>query len=109
MDEHPYFYVVLGVPPTATQAEITHAFRAKLRALHPDTRAAGVDDIELRHLLGAYAVLREPSRRAEYDRTARGARRPSQPIEVSVTHAPRRDAAPRPRSPLWAGPVRWHR
>ena len=31
-------YLVLGVSPTATQAEITHAYRDRLRAHHPDTR-----------------------------------------------------------------------
>ena len=30
-------YLVLGVSPTATQAEITHAYRDRLRAHHPDT------------------------------------------------------------------------
>ena len=33
-------YLVLGVSPTATQAEITHAYRTRLRAHHPDTRHA---------------------------------------------------------------------
>jgi hypothetical protein len=33
-------YLVLGVSPTATQAEITHAYRDRLRAHHPDTRHA---------------------------------------------------------------------
>ncbi len=28
-------YLVLGVSPTATQAEITHAYRTRLRAHHP--------------------------------------------------------------------------
>ena len=36
--EHPDPYLVLGVSPTATQAEITHAYRTRLRAHHPDTR-----------------------------------------------------------------------
>src|SRR4029453_14757940 len=31
-------YLVLGVSPTATQAEITHAYPDRLRAHHPDTR-----------------------------------------------------------------------
>jgi curved DNA-binding protein CbpA len=29
-------YLVLGVAPTATQAEITHAYRTHLRAHHPE-------------------------------------------------------------------------
>ena len=36
--EHPDPYLVLGVSPTATAAEITHAYRTRLRAHHPDTR-----------------------------------------------------------------------
>src|SRR5690242_19914789 len=63
-------YTVLGVTRTATPAEITHAFRAKLRSLHPDTRPAAVGDAELREVLAAYAQLRDPARRAEYDRAA---------------------------------------
>ncbi len=36
--QNPDPYLVLGVSPTATQAEITHAYRTRLRAHHPDTR-----------------------------------------------------------------------
>ncbi len=55
-DHNPY--AVLGVTPIATPAEINQAFRARLRALHPDTRhhdaggAAG--DTALRQLIAAY-------------------------------------------------------
>jgi GR25 family glycosyltransferase involved in LPS biosynthesis len=63
-------YAVLGVTPTATPAEIAHAFRAKLRALHPDTSSAAVGDTELRQVLAAYGLLRDPDHRADYDRTA---------------------------------------
>src|ERR1700744_887865 len=64
-------YRVLGVPPTATQAEITHAYRTHLRAHHPDTRpaqSAHTADDYLRQVLAAYALLRAPARRAAYDR-----------------------------------------
>jgi len=36
--QNPDPYLVLGVSPTATQAQITHAYRTRLRAHHPDTR-----------------------------------------------------------------------
>ena len=36
--QNPDPYLVLGVSPTATQADITHAYRTRLRAHHPDTR-----------------------------------------------------------------------
>src|ERR1700747_1910448 len=68
---HPDPYLVLGVAPTATQAEITHAYRTHLRAHHPDTRpaqSAHTADDHLRQVLAAYALLRDPARRAAYDR-----------------------------------------
>src|ERR1700751_3827544 len=64
-------YRVLGVPPTATQAEITHAYRTHLRAHHPDTRparSAHTADEHLRRGLAPYALLPAPARRADYDR-----------------------------------------
>jgi curved DNA-binding protein CbpA len=124
MDEHRCFYAVLGVPPTATPAEITHAFRAKLHALHPDTRSAAADDTELGYVLAAYDVLRDPVRRAEYDRTAGRSLRPDTnstlpsrhpraesvgPVVVSVTHRRSPDSGRAADPPLWAGPVRRHR
>ena len=69
--ENPDPYLVLGVSPTATQAEITHAYRTRLRAHHPDTRhppASQTADDDLRQVLAAYDLLRDPARRADYDR-----------------------------------------
>jgi curved DNA-binding protein CbpA len=67
-------YAVLGLKPTATSDEITRAYRSQVRALHPDTRATPqaiphVDE-QLRRVLAAYALLRDPERRARYDRAA---------------------------------------
>ena len=121
-------YLVLGVSPTATQAEITHAYRTRLRAHHPDTRqtpASQTADEHLRQLLAAYALLRDPTRRADYDRaTAQTAKPPphsptgprpadrprTRAIQIPITYrnatTPATDvAAP----PLRAGPVRRHR
>ena len=116
-------YTVLGVSRSATPAEITHAYRQKLRAQHPDTRspqeaAARVGDEQLQRLLAAYAILRDSARRAAFDRTARTtAPRPTevttaggaQRVDIPVTHNPQAhpDSARTP--PLWAGPVRRHR
>jgi curved DNA-binding protein CbpA len=120
-------YLVLGVSPTATQAEITHAYRARLRAHHPDTRPTPppqTADEHLRQLLAAYALLRDPARRADYDRaTAAAAPQPHrQPEPTPVGHPPaarvripvtyRRANTPTARvsaPPLRAGPVRRHR
>ena len=67
-------YSVLGVSPTATQAEITHAYRRHLRDHHPDIRSRESNseaDERLRQVLEAYALLRDPHRRAAYDRAHR--------------------------------------
>jgi curved DNA-binding protein CbpA len=120
-------YLVLGVSPTATQAEITHAYRTRLRAHHPDTRqtpSSQTADEHLRQLLAAYALLRDPTRRADYDRATAHIAKPSPhsptgpaPVDPSLADAiqipityrnattPVPDAAP----PLRAGPVRRHR
>ena len=121
-------YLVLSVSPTATQAEITHAYRARLRAHHPDTRntpSSRTADEHLREVLTAYALLRDPARRSDYDRAAaRDADPPTDSPEVStsVSSSPVgrvqipiiyrttiTSAAPSSAPPLWAGPVRRHR
>jgi curved DNA-binding protein CbpA len=120
-------YTVLGVTTTATPAEITHAFRAKLRALHPDTGSAAVGDTQLRQVLAAYGLLRDPDRRADYDRTAnltpapppprssgpsaprRTRPNPAGPVQIPVTyHRKHSQGPPDAGRPLWAGPVRRH-
>lgn len=68
-------YAVLGLSPTATPDEITHAYRTQVRAFHPDTRttpksALPPADEQLRQVLAAYALLRDTQRRARYDRQA---------------------------------------
>jgi curved DNA-binding protein CbpA len=67
------YYAVLGVSSDATQEEIRKAFRERVRACHPD-RLAGLDE-DLQRLAEekmvalneAYAVLRNPARRAAHD------------------------------------------
>lgn len=75
-------YTVLGVRPGANQLEIRDAYRAAMRAAHPD-RATGEVDRARRtarsaEINGAYEVLGDPERRAAYDLEiqATGAARP---------------------------------
>ena len=126
--EHPDPYLVLGVSPTATPAEITHAYRDRLRAHHPDTRhppASKTADDDLRQVVAAYALLRDPARRADYDRaTAHTAtppphrphgptpvdRPPIGPVEIPINYRTTNTAAADVAAPpLRAGPVRRHR
>lgn len=60
-------YDDLGVRPTATHDEIRRAFCRQARWLHPDVNPSRTADVRFRRLHRAYAVLRDPATRAEYD------------------------------------------
>lgn len=122
--EHPDPYLVLGVLPTATPAEITHAYRTRLRAHHPDTRPTPpphTADDDLRQVLAAYALLRDPARRAAYDhpstpppRSPHGPTPADRPpvgrVPIPITYrTSRTSTADASSPPLRAGPVRRHR
>lgn len=91
--EHRDPYVVLGVGRQASPAEIAHAYRRAARATHPDSASAGAGSAEgFRDVSDAYETLRDPARRASYDRAhplARGSGRGSPPpaIRGSVRYA----------------------
>ncbi len=66
------YYKVLGVSATATQKEITKAYRALARDLHPDKNPG--DDVaeeRFKELSAAYDVLGNEERRSEYDEVRR--------------------------------------
>ena len=67
--EYQDYYAVLGVPRTASQAEIKKAFRKAARTHHPDTNK---DDAAAEHAFKAVneanAVLSDPKKRELYDR-----------------------------------------
>lgn len=58
-------YEVLGVAKDATPAEISAAYRAKAATLHPDV---GGDEEAFARLGTAVMILRNPERRAKFDR-----------------------------------------
>src|SRR6185312_3568096 len=59
------YYQILGVAPTATQAAIKTAFRAKALTTHSDK---GGDDAAMALLTEAYQTLYDPQQRAAFDR-----------------------------------------
>ncbi|HEV7208281.1 MAG TPA: J domain-containing protein [Mycobacteriales bacterium] len=101
-------YAILRISPQATQDQLRHAYRILLRQHHPDTRGTERDQdgtstpAALQQVLAAYEVLRDPARRADYDRYRGGTARKNLSFH-------RRRADPLANSPIRAGPVRWHR
>ena len=69
------YYSILGVEPSAGDAEIKTAYRRQARKYHPDvSKEAGAED-QFKAVNEAYEALRDPQKRAAYDQLrARGYR-----------------------------------
>ena len=61
-------YAVLGVDPDASQKEIKSAYRAKARALHPDTNPDPAAEEQFKAVQQAYDAVGDAAKRAAYDR-----------------------------------------
>ncbi|HZP72889.1 MAG TPA: DnaJ domain-containing protein [Gaiellaceae bacterium] len=60
-------YSILGVPRQASGEEIVRAYRRAARASHPDRGSGSAE--RFRAVSDAYDELRDPGRRAAYDRS----------------------------------------
>lgn len=93
------YYDVLGVDPDADLEAIRQAWRVRVRLLHPDRHVGSPDDVQAQaatetlRVNRAWATLRDPERRREYDRSIGATRervttanpRPQAPNRVAVT------------------------
>ena len=95
------YYNVLGIPETATQAEIKAAYRNLIKQVHPDTLAAlppylrRIAEDKTKEMTEAYSVLSDASKRRQYDRLLAEHRQQSAPPPAP---SPPPRAAPQPSS-----------
>jgi molecular chaperone DnaJ len=62
------FYALLGVARDATDSEIKKAYRKLAMEFHPDRNPAPEAEARFKEITEAYEVLRDPQKRAAYDR-----------------------------------------
>lgn len=62
----PDYYAILEVPTSASLEQIKQSYRRLVRLYHPDINK-GSEDIHIKQLNEAYAVLSDPMKRTAYD------------------------------------------
>jgi DnaJ family protein C protein 7 len=111
-NELPDYYGVLDVASTATKQEISRAYRALMRRHHPDLEGGTVSggDGGLLRIMEAFAVLRDPKTRAEYDRALSISRVPRAQIDRGGPREVPVRKVHTPQPPLLrVSPVLWER
>jgi curved DNA-binding protein len=68
------YYQIMGVAREATAAEIKQAYRRLARKYHPDVSKVKDAEARFKDVGEAYEVLKDPQKRAAYDRLGQGAR-----------------------------------
>ncbi len=63
------YYQVLGVPSTASDKDLTRAYRKLAKQYHPDANPGAED--RFKEITAAYDVLGDPAKRKEYDEVRR--------------------------------------
>ena len=75
------YYQTLGIEPSAGEAEIKTAYRRLARKYHPDvSKEAGAEE-KFKAVNEAYEALRDPQKRAAYDRLRAGGYRPGDEVQ----------------------------
>lgn len=68
------YYEILNVSRSASESEIKHAYRKLAMKYHPDRNPDDAEaELKFREAAEAYEVLRDPEKRARYDRLGRAA------------------------------------
>lgn len=72
------YYQILGVEPSASEAEIKTAYRRLARKYHPDVSKEKGAEERFKAVNEAYEVLKDRERRAQYDQLKAGGYRPGE-------------------------------
>ncbi len=87
------YYAILGLPKTATSAEIDEAFRSLAKKYHPDAQPEGGDaTVQFKLATEAHEVLSNVDKRREFDRAQHHRRR----LRVSEGPFPTRSVPSKP-------------
>jgi Ca-activated chloride channel family protein len=87
MTEKPDYYLLLGLPRSASQEEIRRAYFDAARRLHPDVNTAPGETEFFLGAQEAYETLADPIRRAKYDATLPPEKAPSMPVQQTVFYS----------------------
>ncbi len=79
------YYLVLGIPSAASPEDIKDAYRRLVKEFHPDYY--GENPSPFLAIQEAYAVLSDPIKRQDHDRSVRHHGR-KQPVEIFSTRSP---------------------
>ena len=74
------YYGILGVEPSAGEAEIKTAYRRLARKFHPDVSKEPGAEEKFKAVNEAYEALRDPQKRAAYDQLRQGGYRPGDEV-----------------------------
>lgn len=67
MSQNKDYYAILGVKQNASEQDIKIAYRKLARKYHPDVSKEHKAEEKFKELQEAYAILKDPEKRAEYD------------------------------------------
>lgn len=81
------YYLVLGLPRSASAEEIRKAYFEAARRLHPDTNTSPGDTEFFLDVQEAYEVLSDPKKRARYDATLPPEKPHDSPLDESILYS----------------------